>query len=316
MSDAPNVESTTVAAPEPLKSTDTSSLKAAAEPTKVTTETPTPEAIPDSAASEEAEANETPDDDEEEAENTDAKAADSPGKSKKLPKWVKERLERAERVAEKRTRDAVIRELQSVGAIPNQQQQHMQERENLTPAKTLADFDFDQDAYIDHKVQEGIRASREHENLVSQNRQAQQAQQDFSKRVTEFESRVGEGSWDEIVTAPINTPPAMIELIKETGHDLDVALYLARHVDEANEIAQMSTLKMARAIDDIAGKFGEVGEKSQAPKVQKKTTQAPAPAKTVVGSGNSAPDLSDPNISSADRIKAWSLAKSKGLKLK
>src|ERR1700761_8249123 len=100
MSTDTNVAVTTDAAPQ-LKSIDTSSKAVVeapkTEPVKEVKPTPEPKAEP-SVVPPEGVASDAPD-------------ADSPqGKEKRLPRWMKERLERERQVTEARTREAMLRE--------------------------------------------------------------------------------------------------------------------------------------------------------------------------------------------------------------
>src|SRR6185312_9094167 len=246
MSDDTNVVVATEA-PRELKSNDTSSK--AKEPTAVeTVKKPEPKVVEKVEAK--ADAVTKPPEGESE---TDAPDADSPqGKTeKRLPRWMKERLERERQVTEARTRASVLQEIQERQAAPPPP---------VVPEsheKTLMDFDFDQDRYIAYRVERAIEAKE-------QKAQADKANETFKQHVDAFEEKVGDGAWDDIISSPLNTEPkfkALTELFMGDEHDLEIAHHLATNMKDAERINALPRLQQVREIAKLADRFeGATGE--------------------------------------------------------
>lgn len=283
--------------PKALKSTDTRApVKApeAVEPAKK------PEPKPEEAAPAKAETVTKPP----EGESTnDAPDADSPqaGKEKRLPRWMKERLERERQVTEARTRAAVLQEIQ--------------ERQTVKPDpvkapendKTIEDFDFDQDAYIAYRVERALDKKEQLAKAESEQKKQAEARESFKSHVDAFEEKAGDGAWDDIVSSRLNTEPAfkpLTELFMGDEHDLEIAHHLATHMKEAERINALPRLQQVREIAKLADQFEGTTEATPAT-TPKKTTSAPPPVKTISGAGKQSVDITDPGMSTADRIKAW-----------
>jgi hypothetical protein len=238
---------------------------------------------------------------------TDASNAASPdkGKEQRLPRWMKERLERVRQVTEAETRAAMLKEVQTVPAT----QPEPASPANVEQPKTLADFDFDQDAYFDYKVERKLQEKETAAKRESEAKEQAKAAETFKARVDAFEEKVGAGAWEDITTSPLNTDPAfkpLVDMILGEDHDLEIAHHLASNPDELTRIAGLTPLARARELAKLADSFGEPAPTANAPVVPpKKTTNAPPPPKTVSGAGKGAIDVNSPTISSADRIAAW-----------
>lgn len=238
-------------------------------------------------------------------------AASQPGKGneKRLPRWMKERLERERQVTEARTREAMLREFQ-------QSQPKTEPAKPEAPKlKTLEDFDFDSGKYTDYLVDEKLKQREVATREAETNRKRAEEAQSFKARVDSFEERAGDGAWQDIIESPINTDEAfkpITELFMGDEHDLDIAHHLAMNPKEAERILGLPRLQQAREIAKLAEKFegGTQPEAANAPApapapLPKRTTSAPPPPKTVSGSGKPSVDIGDPNLGTAERIAAW-----------
>ena len=300
---ATNVSSETVAQPAALKSTDTLKSEPAPEAGKPAEEPV--KAQKQIEAKPEQSGNEAPPEGEE---KDDAPAAAAPErKEQRLPRWMKERLERERQVTAARTREQVLRELQAQQQPAQTQAQTPSESER---EKGLEDFDFDFVAYQKYLAKQAIEVyKREEQQRAEQQKQAEVAEQ-FKAKVDSFESRVGAGAWEDIEASKLNTDPAykpLVELFLGDDHDLDIAHHLAQHIEEADRLLSLSPLQRVREVAKLAEKFSdpataEVAAVTQPPK---KTTNAPPPPKTVSGAGKPSVDVRSPEISTADRIRAW-----------
>lgn len=291
MSDETNA---VVAAVEPqaLKSNDTSS-KAKESTVVETVKKPEPKVVEKVEAKAEADAK-PPEGD------NDAPDADSPqaSKEKRLPRWMKERLERERQVTEAKTRASVLQEIQDRQTVKPEPQQAQPNE------KTLMDFDFDQDRYIAYRVERAIEAKEQAAKAESEQKKQAAAQESFKSHVDAFEEKVGDGAWDDIVSSPLNTKPEfkpLTELFMGDERDLEIAHYLATNMKEAERINALSRLAQVREIVKLADRFEGVTEATPVTP-PKKTTSAPPPVKTISGAGKPSVDLYDPNLSTADRI--------------
>lgn len=297
-----NVTVATDAAPQ-LKSIDTSS--------KATTVVPKVEAPKEPEPKPTAQPSE-PSDTPSEGEQDHAPDADSPqgqGKEKRLPRWMKERLERERQVTEARTREAMLREFQE------RQPRAEPVKTEVPREKTLEDFNFDQDAYTDYVVEQKLAKREQQQRIELERRKQAEAEAIFKAKIDAFEERAGDGSWEDIVSSPVNTDPAykpLTELFMGDDHDLDIAHYLATNPKEAQRIRDLPRLQQVREVAKLAEKFEEGSQNDAvntpaktAPTLPKKTTTAPPPPKTVSGSGKPSVDINDPNLSTEQRIAAW-----------
>lgn len=293
MTDTPNA-APAAEAPVELKSTDTREV------IEVKAEAAKPEAgdaKPEASEASEAEGHEdTPEG------GTDAPAAESPeSKPKRLPRWMKERLDRERQVTEARTRAQVLEELRAKEAKPIEQEaQEVRE-------KTLEDFDFDQDKWLEHKVSVALERKEQQQRAdADKQKQAESAEQ-FKAKVDAFEERVGDGAWDDIVSSPVNTNPdykPLVDLFLGDEHDLELAHHFATNLKEAERLIALPRLQMVREVAKLAEKFS--GEQATpAPTLPKKTTNAPPPPKTVSGAGKPSVDIDSPDITPAQRIAEW-----------
>lgn len=248
-----------------------------------------------------------------------ADAAAAERRKERLPRWVQERLARQRESVARETEDRVRREYEA-----RQTPTERREPANVTPPSdrppTLADFNFDHEAYTAHMVERELSRREAAQREAESRRQQNEAAEQFKSRVDDFETRVGAGAWEDIVSSPLNTDPAfkaLTELFMGDEHDLDIALHLATNLTEANRINALPPLQRVREVAKLAEQFaGEsVAEPAQpakrTPPPPKQVTNAPPPAKSVSGAGKSAVDIDDPNISTEARIKAWQDAKRK-----
>lgn len=297
-----------------MKSQDTGLKKpAAAEPTPVEEAKPTDAVATDDDAGEEADEH----GDESETDD-DAQAAEHTTGKKKLPRWMKKRIARAEQKGYNIAKAELTALSPKAAPEPVQVAQEQE--------KTLADFDFDQAKFDDYRIERAVEKRLEaREAKAAEEREAklhEQAKEQFLERVDQFEDAVGEGAYEEMLKAEINTPPVMIELLNGHERDLEIGLYLARNPDECDRIAELSPLKMAKELDKIDaliadGYFAQPGSvkpkndtkaepaKTPAPKPKPKLTNAPPPAKTITSTSSSTKSPDDEGLSTAERIALW-----------
>lgn len=300
-----DVASTTAAQPAALKSTDTLKTEAPKAEAAKPAEPKTPE--PKQTQAKPEEGSEAPP----EGEQDDAPAAAAPErKEQRLPRWMKERLERERQVTAARTREQVLRELQ---AQPPAQPQRQPEPQG--PAeKTLEDFDFDPVAYQKYLARQAVEDYKREEQTRAEQQKQAAAADEFKAKIDTFEARVGAGAWEDIESSPLNADPAykpLVDLFLGDEHDLDIAHHLVRNPSEADRLLALSPLQRVREVAKLADTFSDEPQAAHAAPVlpPKKTTNAPPPPKTVSGAGKPSVDVRSPEISTADRIRAWKAGK-------
>lgn len=297
--------------PLELKSVDTSSNRKQPDPEKSKPAVEKAVDVP-------ADASDDDDDDAgDDDEGDDAQTADSseeaeePAKKKRrLSKWEKKRLGRAKEAGIKEGREAALAALREAGVLKDgaETPPPKQEPVDREAVKTLADFDFDQDAYFDYKVERKLAERDAKAAAELQAKQEQESQAQFRERVAEFESRRGEGAFSEIEKADIPVPPVLIEILSEDPHGLDIAYDLIQDPDEAKRIAALPKLQMLRAVAAIADEYAEPSPETPKPETPRKITKAPAPVKTLKGSGKAVVSPYDKSITAAERIAQWRAA--------
>ena len=204
-----------------------------------------------------------------------------------LPRGVKRKLaKQSKKIAQ------LAIEAETLRAQLQQKAQQPQEAER--PARPRPeDFEFDLDRYE--------KALRDyHENEFKRETQVRQVAESHQKRVNEYLAKDPEG-WHEAITAPIQYTQAMLESIAESDVGPQVAVYLARNLEEGVRISQLSDSAAIRAIGRIEAMIES--QKTAAP--PKKTTAAPPPPKTVTGASGVSRDINDPSLTTAERIKLW-----------
>lgn len=296
--DAPKAD--TDKAPEEAKSTDTGTLKNFTKPKDE------PKAEPKKEP-EKQEPQHEPDGDAGEN-NAPSADDDSEGKKKKdrLPRWVKERMERVKRVTEAETRERVLAELQarkeSEKPAPSPEKGSVS-----TNDKTLEDFDWDQDAYVAYKVEREI-TKREQKREAEKTAKAQaEAAEKFKTKIDAFEEKAGDGAWEDIETSPLNTDPkfkSVVDMFLGDDNDLQIAHHLATNLEEADRLLTMTPLARVKELAKLADSFSDTPDKKAA-QPPKKITNAPPPSKTVTGSGKPEVTVDDPEISPEQRIALW-----------
>lgn len=295
------------AQPAALKSTDTLKTESTPAP-KVEAAKP---AKPDAPAKSEQQTQAPPDSGEEAPPEGDhAPAAASPErKEQRLPRWMKERLERERQVTAARTREQVLREMQ---ANPPPAQTQRQAEPPGQAEKTLEDFDFDPVAYQKYLARQAVEDYKREQLTQAEQQKHAAAADEFKAKIDAFEARVGAGAWEDIESSPLNADPKfkpLVDLFLGDEHDLEIAHHLTQHPAEADRLLALSPLQRVREVAKLADKFSDEPPAQAAVLPPKKTTNAPPPPKTVSGAGKPAVDVRSPDISTADRIRAWKAGK-------
>jgi hypothetical protein len=217
------------------------------------------------------------DNDFEEAATSDA-GADPTARPRKKP-GVHQRIAELtrEKHEERRARERIEQELAQL-----RQQAQPPAATQATPGRPMPeqfndwnDYEAARDTWLLTQAKQQWAAEQKQAETL---KQQQERQRKFQERIAAFEREVP-GAWQEAVSAPITTTPAMLEVIAESEVGPRIAHYLATHLDEAYAISQQGPYAQAAALGRIEA---ELKRPSAAPPIPRNTvTRAPAPAPVV-----------------------------------
>jgi hypothetical protein len=236
---------------------------------------PTPEVEAEAAPQETPQAESAP------VEQVDAPAEQDEAKE---PNRVQERINKitADKYAEKRRADELERKLAEMQqAVPSQQQ-------SSDAMPTLETFDYDeqkyQEALIDYKAEQKAKA-------IYQQQQQQQAQEQQAQRQAVFNAKVAEFTekaqdYGEVVALVPELPPETLEAVMLSEKGPELAYYLGKHLDVADEIASASPVVAAMRLGEISVKLA-----NEKPNIQ--PSAAPEPVETINSGGSASKALED-----------------------
>jgi len=269
---------------------------------------PNPEELTRNAASEsEGEGADDHDEAEEQDESATSAGDDAPAHPKKN-KGVGKRINELtrEKYEERRAREAAEAELADLRAkLANQG------RDTATgnPQPTLDQFDYDYEAFnealSDWKAEQKLAQRSQAESQRQQQEAAKAKQAAAQKMIAEYQEQDPDG-WQEAISAPINYTPAMLDALGDSDRAPEIAVYLARHLDEADRISRMPPAAAIRALVRIESGLEDKPAKPTPREIPKKLTNTPPPPRTLTsGTGSPKINLDDPKISPEARIAAW-----------
>jgi len=217
-----------------------------------------------------------------------------------IPKGVQKRIDRA--VRQKYEAEARAKMLEErVAAMESRQAPQQQQRQADDQEPTIDKFDnFDQ--YVAAKAE--YIAKKQIESTLTEREQRQKAEREATERTKTADSwnkRIAAATVEmpdfEEVLASSDVPmtPSMQQAIMESDIGPRLAYYLANNPDEAEKIAGMSPIGAIRTL-------GRIEERLSNQKPTVKTTDAPAPIKSI---GASASVSKDPSKMSDAEFAAW-----------
>lgn len=209
---------------------------------------------------------------EDQAESTTAEAAE-PEKPKPDP--VQRRIDRLTR--EKYQLKARLEELERRVSEPAPKAAEPQGAPKLEQFESFDDY---VSAKAEWVAEQKFRTLTESQQRAAQEQQAKRQQaevsQSWQQRVESARTSVPD--YDEIIeSADVVLSPAMGQAIVESEQGPMVALYLARHPEEAEKLASLSPTAVARAI-------GRIEAKLEGEQINKTQSTAPKPPSPVRGS--------------------------------
>lgn len=232
------------------------------------------------------------------AESSEAEHQDD---DRKIEPWMRKRLQRAEEKARKQARAEMLEEIRTLREAPADPPK-TEPQATIDAQRSLADFDYDLEKYNAYMVSEGIKRALADRDAEQDRRRKEQADQEargaFETRKAEFEARVGEGAWDDMISARVDVPQEIVDLLAGHPRDLDIAHYLVHHPDELDKLRGKSRLETARELSQIDARLSGSAEE-----LPPKTTKTPPPPPTVPGAGKPSKTIDD--MSTSERIAEW-----------
>jgi len=148
--------------------------------------------------------------------------------------------------------------------------------EEFTPGKTLADFNYDEDAYSKYLVEETRNAVQSEVQTSLERDRAARREAEFSAKEREFADDVDD--YDRVTRNPsLRITNEMVEAVQMSDDGPAVLYYLGKNPEVASRLSELPPLAMAREIGRI--------EANELRKPGKSTTNAPAPPPKVDAEG-------------------------------
>jgi len=181
----------------------------------------------------------------------------------------------AEKYAEKRRADELQKKIDEQSSVPTPQ--------GAEPK--LEDFDFDETAYMAALVEYKVKQQVSKQTADIQTRQSQsqaevkakQTQEKFHANAAKFTEKAPD--YETVIAGVPQLPPDTLDAIMQSDNGPQLAYYLGKHLDVADEIAAANPIAAAL-------KLGEISAQLAATTKTVKTSAAPAPI-VPVGSGGS-----------------------------
>jgi len=193
-----------------------------------------------------------------------------------------------EKYEERRAREAVERELAELRAQFKQGSTAPPAPASSEDRPKLEDFDFDVSAHAEAIAEWKYRKLRDEEQSKAAQKQTVDA---FEARVKAIDPE----EWKEAITAPVHYTDAMLEVVKASELGPKIAIYLARNLDEADQISRMSEYHAAAALGRIEARLSTPASVPP-PSPPRTVTKAPAPAPTVQGTAVAKKSAADKSV--------------------
>jgi len=175
----------------------------------------------------------------------------------------------AEKYAEKRRADDLAKEIETLKNVQTPTQP-------TTGEPKLEDFDYDDAAYtsalIDHKVNQKASEIQQQQQQAQSQAQARQTSDDFNTKVAEFEQKATD--YQQVVANIPQLPNETLNAVMQSDKGPELAYYLGKHLDVADEIATASPMVAAM-------KLGQISAQLSATVTTNKTSAAPDPIEPI-----------------------------------
>ena len=236
-----------------------------------------------------------------ESEGEQTEEGESPANEQKRPSRkerarIKLNQEIARRIEAEQKAEQLQRERDQALAVKSQQAAVIDE----TP-KVLADFGFNEDAYLEYKAEQRFLAKEAQRQRESEANRVKQAEATFAEKAGKFREEAPD--FDEVA---LKTPLGgyytqdVIEAIRDGETGPQLAYYLGQNLAETEQLLKMPPAQRARAIGRIEAKLeapataaAPVRTASQPPRT---VTRAPAVGTTVTASSPVKKEIGDMSI--------------------
>lgn len=210
------------------------------------------------------------------AENLDGENKEKSVNSKTLPQEEQDAVQKkinkitAEKGAEQRKRIAAENELSKFKA---------EKAQDPGKAPTLEDFDHDEIAYQDAKIEHQVKSQLRKNAISEEKNRIQSEKKQLADNFTKKEElyMVENPDYKEAISKLPALRPDILEAIYNL--EPNVSHFLGKHLDVAHEINAMSPLQAAIRLGEIKSQI------KGKPKINTTTTNAPPPVETIGGKG-------------------------------
>jgi len=189
----------------------------------------------------------------------------------------------ADKYAEKRRADAAQAELDQLRAnqpAPTQA---------ATGEPKLEDFDYDESAHmaamIDYKVNQKAAEIQQQQQQQVQAQKSQEAVNTFQQKATALREKAPD--FDQVVASVPTLPQDTLDAVMQHEKGPELAYYLGKHLDVADEIVNMSPVSAAM-------KLGQISAQLSAPTQTKATSAAPDPINPISTGGTVSDEITGP----------------------
>jgi hypothetical protein len=200
------------------------------------------------------------------------------------PDGVQKRINKitADKYEEKRRADALAQELEALKA----QQQATPQQPSAEPK--LEDFEFDdakyQAALIDHKINQRLSQQQAQQKQAQEQARKEELAKSFSAKVAAFTETAPD--YQEVIANVPTLPGETLDAVMSLDNGAQVAYYLGKHLDVADEIATASPIQAAMRLGEIRAQLANT-------KSNIKPSAAPAPVETLSSGGGVDKDLGE-----------------------
>lgn len=200
------------------------------------------------------------------------------------PDGVQKRINKitADKYEEKRRADALQTELDALKT------QSPEVNQKPVAEPTLEDFDFDDakfnSALLDYKLDQRMATQQATQNQAQAQERSNAINKSFTAQVEEFTKTAPD--YQEVIANVPQLPAETLDAVMQLDNGAQVAYYLGKHLDVADDIATSSPMVAAMKLGEIRANLANNKQKS-------KPSAAPAPVETLTSGGGVDKDIGE-----------------------
>lgn len=209
------------------------------------------------------------------------------------PDGVQKRINKitADKYEEKRRADSLQQRLDAL----EQQQQTTTQKPGEAP--TLEAYDYDdaayQDALLDYKLDQRMAQQQTRQQQEKEQARISKISQSFNDKVAEFTAKAPD--YQEVVANVPTLPSETLEAVMSMDNGAQVAYYLGKHLDIADEIASSNPIQAAMRLGEIRAQLANG-------KPINKPSAAPMPVETLTSGGGIKKDIGEMTMEEIYRL--------------